>query len=106
VARARGHFCCAVLASSDTTGGDTTQCFGDGTGTYTPLASELSSQGLLDVTPHSISAGCDFLCVLTTSGALGVYEHSSEQLSSYADLDTNGLDLEQARETERWRATP
>ena len=51
--------------------------------------------------PYSISAGCDFLCVLTTSGALGVYEHSSEQLSSYADLDTNGLDLDAARDSER-----
>ena len=91
-----GHFCCAVLSSSDSTGGDTTQCFGDDNGVYTPTQSELSSQGLLDYTPYSISAGCDFLCVLTDGGILGVYKHSSDQFDDYVSSlsldDDTGLD--------------
>ena len=74
------------------------QCFGDATGTYTPTSSELTSQGLT-YRPHQISAGCDFLSALTTQGILGVYEHSSRQLTSYASTwptvlsrDSNGLD--------------
>jgi len=93
-----GHFCCGVLAAGQAVGGSTVQCFGDTTGTYTPTANELSTQGLT-FTPHQISAGCDFLTVLTQSGTLGVYEHSSKQLTSYSStwptaltLDTDGLD--------------
>jgi len=91
-----GHFCCGVLTSGSS--GSPVQCFGDTMGTYTPTASELSTQGLT-YTPHQISAGCDFLCVLTASGSLGVYEHSSNQLTSYSNtwptalsLDASGLD--------------
>ena len=94
-----GHFCCAVLASDDTTNGDTVQCFGDTNGMYTPTQSELSSQGLLAYSPYSISAGCDFLCVLTSSGQLGVYTHSSNQLFGYQStwpvalsISSTGLD--------------
>ena len=91
-----GHFCCAVLASGQS--GDAVQCFGDVTGTYTPTASELSAQGLT-YRPYQLSAGCDFLCVLTSSGVLGIYEHSSKQLTRYSStwpsqlsLGSDGLD--------------
>lgn len=91
-----GHFCCAVRASGGS--GDAVQCFGDVTGTYTPTSSELTSQGLT-YTPHQLSAGCDFLCVLTSTGVLGIYEHSSQQLTGYSStwptqlsLGSDGLD--------------
>jgi len=91
-----GHFCCAVLASGQS--GDAVQCFGDVTGTYTPTTSELSAQGL-PYRPYQLSAGCDFLCVLTSSGVLGIYEHSSKQLTRYSStwpsqlsLGSDGLD--------------
>ena len=62
-----------------------TQCNALATPTawYTPTPSELSSQGVPSYTPYSISAGCDFLCVLTSAGQLGVYTHSSGQLFNY-----------------------
>jgi hypothetical protein len=95
----KGHFCCGVLSSSDTSGGHTVQCFGDSYGYYTPTATELANQGLLDYTPYSISGGCDFLCTLTTDGTLGIYYHSTNQLFGYdstwpvsLSIDSNGLD--------------
>jgi len=91
-----GHWCCAVAAAG--TSGDSVRCFGDVTGTYTPTSSELQSQGLLSLSGadavYSISGGCDFLCVLTQSGKLGLYTHSSNQIdeSSWPSPMTRGSD--------------
>ena len=78
--------------------GDTVKCFGDVAGSYTPTATELSTQGLLAYRPYSISAGCDFLCTLTDGGTLGIYEHSSKQFSSYKSTwpSTSTLTLDTA----------
>jgi hypothetical protein len=81
-----GHFCCAVLDDSDTSGGSPVQCWGDAGGQYTPTAAQLAS---LNYKPYSISAGCDFICTLNASGKLGVYgHHENGELTSRSHPDT------------------
>jgi alpha-tubulin suppressor-like RCC1 family protein len=102
-----GHFCCVVSDASSSA--DNVQCFGDGTGTYTPARAELSAQGALSLSGndavHSVSAGCDFLCVLTESGKLGVYTHSSGQLweSSWPTAMPRGADGLQTGSLRRYK---
>mmetsp|Transcript_65832 Transcript_65832/g.140849 ORF Transcript_65832/g.140849 Transcript_65832/m.140849 type:complete len:356 (-) Transcript_65832:40-1107(-) len=65
-----GHFCCAVRQESQASD-DPIACWGDASGQYKPTAAQLVGA----FRPHAISAGCDFICAVSSTGAYATYGH-------------------------------